>query len=206
MLHGKGHIVYGDSYFTSIQTVKALLEHGTYYLGMLKTASAGFPKKYLQSLAWDEGVLRGDTRTVQHEAGINGAQKIIYGHAWNEPGSEGFPKKILCVPVDPHVKQRWMINEDTGSSERITRTVPRTSAIKEYFQVACVVDVHNHLRQGSLAMEDAICTHDWWFRNFCKLHCLENKLPTPPTHNKFIERLTVQLLTNNRAGAPVKNP
>ena len=80
--------------------------------------------------------------------------------------------------------------------------MPRTSAIKEYFQVACVVDVHNHLRQGSLAMEDAICTHDWWFRNFCtiigmcevdsfKLYCLENKLPTPPTHNKFIERLTV---------------
>ena len=45
MLYGKGHIVYGDSYFTSVQTVKTLLEHGTYYLGMLKTASAGFPKK-----------------------------------------------------------------------------------------------------------------------------------------------------------------
>ena len=39
MLHGKGHIVYGDSYFTSIQTVKALLEHGTYYLGMLSWIS-----------------------------------------------------------------------------------------------------------------------------------------------------------------------
>ena len=38
MLHGKGHIVYGDSYFTSMQTVKALLEHGTYYLGMLKNS------------------------------------------------------------------------------------------------------------------------------------------------------------------------
>ena len=36
-------------------------------------------------------------------------------------------------------------------------------------QVACVVDVHNHLRQGSLAMDDAITTHDWWFINFCTI-------------------------------------
>ena len=50
MLHGKVHIVYGDSYFTSVQTVKALLEHGTYYLGMLKTASAGFISCHLHGM------------------------------------------------------------------------------------------------------------------------------------------------------------
>ena len=36
------------------------------------------------------------------------------------------------------------LNEGTGKSEVITRIVPRTQAIKSYF------DVHNHLRQGSL--------------------------------------------------------
>ena len=39
MLHGKGHIVHGDSAFTSVETACAMLEHGTYYTGLLKTAS-----------------------------------------------------------------------------------------------------------------------------------------------------------------------
>ena len=87
----------------------------------------------------------------------------------------GLPKKILCgsahhtLSTDPHVKVRWQLNDVTGSSERITRTVPRTSAVKEYFQAACIIDVHNHLRQGGLAMEDAVATNEWWFRVFCTI-------------------------------------
>ena len=42
MLHGKGHIVYGDSAYTSFETACAMLEHGTYYTGLLKTAHRGF--------------------------------------------------------------------------------------------------------------------------------------------------------------------
>ena len=56
-------------------------------------------------------------------------------------------------------------------------------------------------------MEDAVATNEWWFRVFCtisgmcevdafKCFCLENNL--------FVEKLTVQLLINNRAGAPEK--
>ena len=133
----------------------------------------------------------------------------------------GLPKKILCgsahhtLSTDPHVKVRWQLNDVTGSSERITRTVPRTSAVKEYFQAACIIDVHNHLRQGGLAMEDAVATNDWWFKVFCtisgmcevdafKCFCLENNLVTPQNHGTFVEKLTVQLLTNNRGGTPEK--
>ena len=54
------------------------------------------------------------------------------------------------MKVDDHVKKRWILNEGTGESEVITRIVPRTQAIKSYFDAACIIDVHNHLRQGSL--------------------------------------------------------
>ena len=124
----------------------------------LKTASAGFPKKYLQSLAWNDDATRGETRTVQRTVNIKGVQKIIFGHAWNEPGTVGLPKKILCgsdhhtLSTDPHVKMRWQPNDVTCCSEQITRTVHRTSAVKEYFQAACIIDVHNHLRQGGLEL------------------------------------------------------
>ena len=109
--------------------------------------------------------MRGDTYSSTH-SNIKEVQKIIYGHAWNEPGTVGLPRKILrgsahhTLSTDPYVKVRWQLNDVTGSSERITRTVPRTLAVKEYFQAQCIINVHNYLRQGELAMEDAVATND----------------------------------------------
>eukprot|EP00731_Ephydatia_muelleri_P022143 Em0014g734a len=51
-LHGKGHVVYGDSYFASFQTARALLAHGTYFTGLVKNATKGFPKKFLNDVGW----------------------------------------------------------------------------------------------------------------------------------------------------------
>ena len=64
-------------------------------------------------------------------------------------------------------------------------------------------------------MEDAVATNDWRFGMFCtisgmcevdafKCFCLENDLVTPQNHSTFVEKLTVQLLINNRDGAPEK--
>ena len=57
--------------------------------------------------------------------------------------------KVLqrTVPVDDHIKKRWLLNPVSGESETIMRTVPRTQMIKSYFSAACAIDVHNHLRQ-----------------------------------------------------------
>ena len=49
-LHGRGHVVYGDSYFASFQTARALLADGTYFTGMVKNATKGFPKKFLNDV------------------------------------------------------------------------------------------------------------------------------------------------------------
>ena len=38
------------SAFTSVKTPCAMLEHGMYYTGLLKTAHQGFPKSYLNTL------------------------------------------------------------------------------------------------------------------------------------------------------------
>ncbi|EKX33341.1 hypothetical protein GUITHDRAFT_49051, partial [Guillardia theta CCMP2712] len=43
----KGHIVYGDSAFSSVSTATALLEHNTFYTGLVKQCFKGFPKQYL---------------------------------------------------------------------------------------------------------------------------------------------------------------
>ena len=64
MLHGKGHIVYGDSAFTSVETACAMLEHGMYYTGLLKTAHRGFFKSYLNTLVWTGKEHHGATKSV----------------------------------------------------------------------------------------------------------------------------------------------
>ena len=221
MLHGKGHIVYGDSAFKSVETACAMLEHGTYYTGLLKTAHRGFPKRYLNTLAWTGEEHCGATKSVETTTSIGGREYKIYGHAWNEPGTADVPKKCLLstwnhtLPVDDHQKKRWRLNPDTGLSENITRSVPRTQMIKSYFEAACAIDIHNHLRQDGLALERTVGTHEWWFRCLCtiigfievdafKAYCYFNRHATPPKHQDFIENLAIILLSNRYDGAPVE--
>ena len=187
----------------------------------MKTASKGYPKKFLNDLGWPSTALRGDTLTVKYTYTWNSTEKEVYGHAWNEPGTAGAPKKCLIsswnhtLGVDDHVKLRWTLNDSTGEGETITRTVPRTQMIKSYFEGACCIDVHNHLRQGSLGMEDSVGTNDWWFRCFCtvlgfievdafKAYCHFNEHLNVPLHKNLVDNLVIHLLTNRRHGAPAQ--
>ena len=58
----------------------------------------------------------------------------------------------------PHTKKRYRVSEDGESSETFYKTVKRPKLVEEYFDSASKIDVHNHLRQGSLALEEACGT------------------------------------------------
>ena len=126
MLHGKGHIFYGDSAFTSVETACAMLEHGMYYTGLLKTAHRGFLKSYLNTLVWTGKEHHEATKSVETTTSIGGRKYKIYGHVWNEPGTADVPLKCLLstwnhtLPADDHQKKCWRLNPDTGLSENIT--------------------------------------------------------------------------------------
>ena len=188
---------------------------------MLKTAHRGFPKSYLNTLSWTGEEHRGATKSVETTTSIGGREYKIYGHAWNEPGTADVPKKCLLstwnhiLPVDDHQKKHWRLNPDTGLSENITRSVPRTQMIKSYFEAACAIDIHNHLRQDGLALERTVGAHEWWFRCLCtilgfievdafKAYCYFNKHANPPKHQDFIENLAIILLSNRYEGAHVE--
>ena len=75
--------------------------------------------------------------------------------------------------------------------------------------------MHNHLRQGSLHLEDSVGTNDWWFQCFCTVlgiievdvytaYCSFNQHSLTLSHKKFLDSLVMQLLSNNRQGAPVQ--
>jgi hypothetical protein len=86
--------------------------------------------------------------------------------------------------------------------------VPRPIVVKEYFESANAVDVHNHYRQGALALEEAWQTQQWWHRLFATLLGMivtDSYLAYSYFHpslqergksfQDFCERLTMQLLT-----------
>ena len=163
---------------------------------------------FQRDIAFQAGAQRGDTVTICTTKAIGSATKFIYGHVWNEPGSEGTPKKIIVstwnhtLPVDDHIKKRWRLNPVSGESETIMRTVPRTQMIKSYFSAACAIDVHNHLRQDGLGLEHSVQTKDWWFRMFCTILGIIEVDTKQPPHSVFTENLVIACLTNTRPGAP----
>ena len=67
------------------------------------------------------------------------------------------------VEGEPHTKKRYRVSEDGESSEIFYKTVKRPKLVEEYFDSASKIDVHNHLRQGSLALEEAWGSHNCVF-------------------------------------------
>lgn len=117
------------------------------------------------------------------------------------------------LDADPHIKKRFAVDEETGFSQSITRTVPRPFVIKHYFEGACQIDVHNHMRQGVMSIEEQIGTNDHIFRLFCsifgmctvdafKFYNMGNSEPKIKAFKPFIEAAAVALLTNRRRGCP----
>jgi hypothetical protein len=159
---GSGRIVCADSAFASVKSAVELRKQGLYFLGLVKTATREFPKQYLESYPLRE---RGDHVAVTCNDG--GTQLI--GCAWNDR------KRKLIVGTcgstlagNPHEKKRWRVSE-TGDVETYYKKVKRPRIVEMYFAGAPAVDIHNHYRQGGLALEEGLQTKSWWMRAFCTI-------------------------------------
>ena len=111
---------------------------------------------------------------------------------------------------EPHAKKKWRNNND-GSTDYFSENVPRPQMAAEYFQGAQVIDVHNHMRQGKLALEKrpvrrwatrffqtfvGICTVD-----ACNAFKLFTDHDDSFDQKKFVKALAWKLLNNRRGGA-----
>ena len=85
--------------------------------------------------------------------------------------------------------------------------------VEEFYSCFGIIDVHDHLRQGSLAMEREWYTHKWWHRVFATIYgiCLIDsylayKFEMEAIHNSpddlktYIGKLAYQLIHNNFLG------
>jgi hypothetical protein len=154
-----GRVVTADAWFASVKTAKELHARGLFFIGPVKTAHKEFPKAYLSALPLEA---RGSHHTLQAQ---EGAMHLI-ALVWLDKTKKQFIATCgATIPdSDPIIRYRLRIQD--GVLVNLPLTVARPMLVKQYFDAANAIDVHNHYRQGTIALERAVRTQCWWFRLF----------------------------------------
>jgi hypothetical protein len=215
---GTGRVVIADSAFASVKSaVELKKKHGLDFIGLVKTASRKFPKQYFTDL---DMKVRGDhVVLVAMEDDVN-----LMAVSWNEGKKDKTTEKIVKKNIistcgttlagQAHKKRRWQVHED-GTISKVTIDIKRPRVTEEYFTGAQAIDVHNHYRQGTLALE-ARRTNRWDWRFFqtflgivevdayvaYKRFCPGKQ---DVTHNQFLLSV-IDYLLNNKIGVPDTAP
>ena len=198
-----GRLVVGDSAFASVAASIACADMGLHFTGVVKTATRQFPKKYLESVALPD---RGD----QHVVISNPSSTCrLIGVAWNG----GKKRKTLVSTCGvttsaskPHTRTVYR-NLGDGTSGKKERSTPWPDLVSTYFTTANASDVHNHYRQGSLALEEIWITQTWWHRvlatvfGICEVDAYlvyRKFFPGPDhlSHRQFTEEIALCLIRN----------
>ena len=167
----------------------------------MKGATKEYPAKYLDTLQYEKGDHHVATSTIE------GIPMLALG--WHHRTLKKFLATCgTTVEGHPHKKKRYRVSEDGKSSEAFLKTGRRPKLVEEYFNSASKIDIHNHLRQGSLALEEAWGTKKWHHRVFSTmlrrvevdtflvyraLHADGHSI----NHREFTEKLALALIHNN---------
>jgi Transposase IS4 len=172
---GSGITLHADSAFSSVATAKALRSRGVHFMGCVKTACKAFPKSFFQQWSNDDNVLRGSHKTLKSTITLedNVTVENVFAVGWKDKTT----KQIICtrgltsVMGNPSVRhRRRLVETDWGhENDRYDLHIPRPQAIEMFFSCFSNIDVHDHYRQGSLALEKNWNTKTWWHRLFATL-------------------------------------
>ena len=167
---GTARTIIADSAFSSVKSLLALLDQGLYFMGMVKTATKEYPRKQL--LQWASGTGTGPTPN-------RGSHKLLQSIA--PDGSKIIacvwvdkkPKTIICNRYTGHpgipserLRHRIDVVDGIPTTVQYTKMIPRPLIVEKFFGFFSSIDVHDHYRQGSLAIKREWITHRWWHRTF----------------------------------------
>ena len=143
--HGSGRTVIGDSWFGSVKTACHLRKEGLHSILIVKTAHKEFPVDLLNSHTLKQGQWVSYTRNVD---GTN----------------------IMATSYMDLKKKQFVSTCSTTlhGKPRVTKhgIVQRPKVAETYLQNAAAIDIHNHVRTGSLGCEDVLLTKSPQMRQF----------------------------------------
>jgi hypothetical protein len=195
--------VFGDSAFASVAATVALKAHGLEFTGLVKTAHRMFPQKVLNQLPLpskgDHAVMTA-THLDTHMLAVTWNGGKVRKNIVSSCG-------VTTLAATGAKRERWVNNDDGITSRMVTKETPWPSIVAQYFEAASASDVNNHLRQGSLAMEEVWGTQTWWHRilatvvGICEVDSFLAFAALHPrgsetTHREFVEAVASGLLNS----------
>jgi Transposase IS4 len=178
---GSARVVVGDSAFGSVKTLMAMDEVlKLFFMGAVKTCYSGFPKQFLTDWHSDL-VLRGPNSvrgchtllsskySIKHHATGQEIEKEMLAVGWGELVCKNFITNVgtsILAHPSKRVRHRVITNAATGEPETqiYYKNIMRPVFVEMFFRYFSRIDVHNHLRQGTLAFHTWWPTHTWWHR------------------------------------------
>ena len=208
-----GRLVVGDSAYASVDTAIACRNHGLHFTGLVKTAHKKFPKNVLLNHPLP---VKGDHVVMASDPTLDIKLLAV---AWNG----GKQRKLFVstcgttIPAEKKATRLRYRDRGDGLSELVQKETEWPSLVRTYFDTANASDVHNHLRQGSLAVEKSWVTQTWWHRivgtvlgicevdAYCAYKALHPK-GQDVDHRDFVLALTDKLLRGDFAGFSDETP
>lgn len=148
-------IVCADSYFASVETARVLYDHGTRFIGVVKTAHRCFPLAHLGAVPM-EG--RGKWTSMVH--GSSACKPEIGAVLWVDRERRYFVTTTgTTIQGSTIYRERW---RRVGNESR--RTITETqipSVVETYYTAASQIDRHNRCRQDDLKLEKKFRVKEW---------------------------------------------
>jgi len=155
---GTTRTVCADSYFASLTAAQQLLAMGLRFIGVVKTATRGFPMGPMTATPLRE---RGEHMSYTHMKadGVTDLMAVL----WVDRERRYFIASMsTTLPGTFYDRLRWRQGEDTVA--RVALTVPQPQEAEAYYRCCSQNDRHNRCRQDDLRLEHKLVTHDWSMR------------------------------------------
>jgi Transposase IS4 len=153
-------VVVGDSYYASVQCAKRCMDMGLRFIGVVKTATRGFPMHFLSNFQLDAG--KGDRKGLLHKDPNTGHKYLAY--VWVDRERRYFIASCSSLaPAEDIQRKRWRQEDKSPNAppERMDIVIAQPEATAIYYGGASKIDQHNRHRQGSLMLERKMHTMDW---------------------------------------------
>jgi len=163
---GSRRTIYGDSKISSVETALSLREKGLFFMGLVKTSNPQFIKDFLRNFEYD---FHGQSVHYMKEFATEKGSYPILATGWNDGRIQTIVSSCGKANLEGEPKTKREKESKARKSTPASAPIPRDAITAEYHSNCNGVDVHNHHRQRTLALEDRIKTRCWRFRGFCSI-------------------------------------
>ena len=157
---GSHRVVCADSYFASVGAAKELFKNGLRFIGVVKTATKGFPKKYLSGIELQD---RGDFVALTAMPADEGDLELA-SFVWMDRERRYFIATAGSFEHGtPYTRVRWrqLIDKPNAPPEKVNLVIEQPKIAEIYYSTCSAIDKHNRLRQDDLRIEKKIETINW---------------------------------------------